>query len=52
MRTGLVFDVRDHGAKGDGCAIDSPSINAAIVAAVGADVDKAPSSTRKGSVRA
>lgn len=33
MRTGLVFDVRDHGATGDGCALDSPAINAAIAAA-------------------
>lgn len=33
MRTGLVLDVRDHGAKGDGCAIDSPAINTAIAAA-------------------
>jgi len=28
-----VFSVRDHGAKGDGVALDSPSINAAIEAA-------------------
>ncbi|WP_404339608.1 glycoside hydrolase family 28 protein [Sphingomonas sp. MMS12-HWE2-04] len=33
MRTGHVFDVRDHGAKGDGVALDSPAINAAILAA-------------------
>ncbi|HVJ02909.1 MAG TPA: glycosyl hydrolase family 28-related protein [Sphingomonas sp.] len=33
MRTGQVFDVRDHGAKGDGVALDSPAINAAIRAA-------------------
>lgn len=33
MRTGHVFDVRDHGAKGDGIAPDSPAINAAILAA-------------------
>ncbi|MGK6356603.1 glycoside hydrolase family 28 protein [Sphingomonas sp. DT-207] len=33
MRTGEVFDVRDHGAKGDGVALDSPAINAAILAA-------------------
>ena len=29
----VVIDVRDHGAKGDGKAIDSPAINAAIAAA-------------------
>ncbi|HEY0862642.1 MAG TPA: glycosyl hydrolase family 28-related protein [Lacunisphaera sp.] len=28
-----VFNVRDHGAKGDGVALDSPAINAAIEAA-------------------
>ncbi len=28
-----VFNVRDHGAKGDGVALDSPAINAAIAAA-------------------
>jgi polygalacturonase len=28
-----VFNVRDHGAKGDGVAVDSPAINAAIAAA-------------------
>jgi polygalacturonase len=28
-----VFNVRDHGAKGDGIAVDSPAINAAIEAA-------------------
>lgn len=33
MRTGHVFDVRDYGAKGDGVALDSPAINAAILAA-------------------
>ncbi|WP_025560252.1 rhamnogalacturonidase [Sphingomonas sp. UNC305MFCol5.2] len=33
MRTGHVFDVRDHGAKGDGVALDSPAINVAILAA-------------------
>jgi polygalacturonase len=33
MRTGATFDVRDHGAKGDGVALDSPAINAAILAA-------------------
>ncbi|UZK64683.1 rhamnogalacturonidase [Sphingomonas sp. M1-B02] len=33
MRTGHTFDVRDHGAKGDGIALDSPAINAAILAA-------------------
>jgi polygalacturonase len=33
MRTGRTFDVRDHGAKGDGIALDSPAINAAILAA-------------------
>lgn len=33
MRTGHLFDVRDHGAKGDGIALDSPAINAAILAA-------------------
>ena len=33
MRTGHVFDVRDHGARGDGVALDSPAINAAILAA-------------------
>lgn len=33
MRTGHVFDVREHGAKGDGVALDSPAINAAILAA-------------------
>jgi len=33
MRTGHVFDVRAHGAKGDGVALDSPAINAAILAA-------------------
>lgn len=33
MRTGHVFDVRDHGARGDGIALDSPAINAAILAA-------------------
>jgi polygalacturonase len=33
MRTGHVFDVRDHGARGDGTALDSPAINAAILAA-------------------
>ena len=33
MRTGHTFDVRDHGAKGDGVALDSPAINAAILAA-------------------
>ena len=27
------FDVRDHGARGDGIAIDSDAINAAILAA-------------------
>jgi polygalacturonase len=33
MRTGATFDVRDHGAAGDGVALDSPAINAAILAA-------------------
>ncbi|TGX55181.1 glycoside hydrolase family 28 protein [Sphingomonas gei] len=33
MRTGATFDVRDHGARGDGVALDSPAINAAILAA-------------------
>lgn len=33
MRTGNVFDVREHGARGDGVAPDSPAINAAIRAA-------------------
>jgi polygalacturonase len=33
MRTGLTLDVRDYGAKGDGIALDSPAINAAILAA-------------------
>src|SRR3954469_11779000 len=31
-----VFDVRAHGAKGDGTTIDSPAINAAIDAAAAA----------------
>ena len=30
------FNVRDHGAKGDGVAVDSPAINAAIAAAAAA----------------
>lgn len=34
--TAAVFNVRDHGAKGDGVALDSPAINAAITAAAGA----------------
>ncbi len=33
MKTGLVFDVRDHGATGNGSAIDGPAINQAIDAA-------------------
>jgi polygalacturonase len=33
VRTGATFDIRDHGAKGDGIALDSPAINAAILAA-------------------
>lgn len=33
MRTGATFEVRDHGARGDGAALDSPAINAAILAA-------------------
>ncbi|MDT8761074.1 glycoside hydrolase family 28 protein [Sphingomonas psychrotolerans] len=33
MRTGHVFDVRDHGARGNGVVLDSPAINAAILAA-------------------
>jgi len=30
---GTMIDIRDHGAKGDGKALDSPAINAAIAAA-------------------
>lgn len=30
MRTGLVLDVRDHGARGDGIALDGPAIAAAL----------------------
>jgi polygalacturonase len=33
MQTGHTFDVRDFGARGDGIALDSPAINAAILAA-------------------
>ncbi|WP_010545299.1 glycoside hydrolase family 28 protein [Sphingomonas elodea] len=33
MRTGLVLDVRDHGARGDGVALDGPAIAAALAAA-------------------
>jgi polygalacturonase len=33
MRTGRHFDVRHFGAKGDGVALDSPAINAAVLAA-------------------
>lgn len=33
MRTGLVLDVRDHGAHGDGIALDGPAIAAALAAA-------------------
>lgn len=33
MRTGLVLDVRDHGARGDGIALDGPAIAAALAAA-------------------
>jgi len=33
---GAEFNVRDHGAKGDGVAVDSPAINAAIEAACAA----------------
>ena len=31
----MMIDIRDHGAKGDGIALDSPAINAAIAAAAG-----------------
>lgn len=33
MRTGLVLDVREHGARGDGVALDGPAIAAALAAA-------------------
>lgn len=33
MRTGLVLDVRDHGARGDGIALDGAAIAAALAAA-------------------
>lgn len=33
MRTGLVLDVRAHGARGDGIALDGPAIAAALTAA-------------------
>ncbi len=33
MRTGLVLDVRNHGARGDGVALDGPAIAAALIAA-------------------
>ncbi|WP_066725847.1 rhamnogalacturonidase [Sphingomonas pituitosa] len=33
MRTGLVLDVRAHGARGDGIALDGPAIAAALAAA-------------------
>lgn len=33
MRTGLVLDVRDHGARGDGTALDGQAIAAALAAA-------------------
>ncbi|UYY79423.1 glycoside hydrolase family 28 protein [Sphingomonas sp. R1] len=33
MRTGLVLDVRTYGARGDGLALDSPAIAAALAAA-------------------
>jgi polygalacturonase len=33
MRTGLVLDVREHGACGDGIALDTPAIAAALAAA-------------------
>lgn len=36
LPAGLVFDVRDHGARGDGTTLDTDAINAAIDAAAAA----------------